>query len=287
MDAIATENSLSPENNNPRSKITEVLTRLARLPQTLISRFRSQTTSEEGITGSMEISSDHSDSTVVREIVSRPSDFGKNHVERQREKRERYLAWQIAQEAQEAETSKKQKTRKTEIEEIPFTDEEITETEITSKIEILPTDKTIELKRDELLWLPESEQISLSLVRMNNGAVEFYLGDGVRGNRLLKVIDEIQVGGQTAAIDSLFFKQIEKLIQTGNRRYINQLTYPRTKVKKIPIFKINGTENKRVYYIRMKNIDNKYVIIRVAACTDVTTENNVVMQVITTKRIKK
>lgn len=153
------------------------------------------------------------------------------------------------------------------------------------RVELLESDKILKLDSSIIPWAERAEEIGLKLVRLNGGVSEFYYADFIRGNRLITPWGKVDKAGKMEDINEMLFNRIEGMLQdTGGTIYVRRIEHPRTKR---PIIKLANANQERNYIIQFDNIEGKPVIIRIALCADVTSENNDVMPVISTVKRKK
>lgn len=151
-------------------------------------------------------------------------------------------------------------------------------------VERLSSNHTLTIGPEEIPWISIPEKINLDLVRIGPG-IETYFGDFIRGKKLLRAQEKSAKVVGLSNMDELFFRRIEGWLQKGGGRIrMRVLDKPSTKKE---IYKVTGNQGERMYFLRFGDIDGKFVIIRIAMCSNANSENDDVMPVLSTEQRRK
>lgn len=139
--------------------------------------------------------------------------------------------------------------------------------------EVCLTDKTKNLDRRDMPWLPAKEQattVPLALVTTKEGK-KFYFGDAVRGN-LVDIAKKLTEDDNRIA-DKLFYVGVERLLGRGPTQKMNNC------VSRHSIYYVGNDRGIRVYFMQLEKTDGIPVIIRIAACHSKGMEKNVYKEI--------
>ena len=158
--------------------------------------------------------------------------------------------------------------------------------------EVKRAQQVLVLDRIDLPWLPSDEaHVPLAFIVLQSGE-QFYYGSAVKGKTLIDAARGLDTKSEQA--NKLFYAEAQRFLQGS--RATRTLDNPLTKASNIQVdrrrdiyYASNGVGTIRTYFMRMNDIDNKPVIIRIATCVGKGTEIDV-LSVLTTedkKTIKK
>ncbi len=139
--------------------------------------------------------------------------------------------------------------------------------------EVRGTDRNLVMDHLDMPWLPPDKSgskisiVPLVLAVMQNGE-SFYFGSAIRGNDLVGETSRL-TDAESEKGNKLFYAEIQRFLQDS--KVTRTLDNPRTKSPDIPVqrrrdiyYASNGRGVVRVYFLRMNDINNKPVIIKIA-----------------------
>ena len=139
--------------------------------------------------------------------------------------------------------------------------------------EVIGTDRNLVLDNLDMPWLPPDKSgskisiVPLVLAVMQNGE-SFYFGSAIRGKNLMEQANKLTEADSERG-NKLFYAEVQRFLQDSMVTRI--LDNPITKSSDIPVqrrrnilYASNGGGAVRVYFMRMNDIDNKPVIIKIA-----------------------
>lgn len=163
--------------------------------------------------------------------------------------------------------------------------------------EVRRADRNLVLDNLDIPWLPPDTKgkrlsiVPLALATTQNGE-SFYFGSAIRSEALVKEAESL--GPEMGRADKLFYAEIQRFL--GDSRITRVLDNAKTKSSEIPaqrrrdiFYASNGRGAVRVYFMRMNDLDNKPVIIRIAISSGKGSEIDVLSTLTTEdkKTIKK
>lgn len=164
--------------------------------------------------------------------------------------------------------------------------------------EVRGTERNLVMDQLDIPWLPAGNEgkrltiVPLALVVMQNGE-SFYYGSAIRGKELVEAAQQM-TSGESEKGNKLFYAEVQRYLQDS--KVTRTLDNPRTKSSDVPVqrrkdihYASNGGGAVRVYFMRLGDIDNKPVIVRIAVSSGKPSEIDV-LSVLTTedkKTIKK
>ena len=132
------------------------------------------------------------------------------------------------------------------------------------------------ITQKDIPWVTEPERVKFRLIELSTGD-KFWYADFIRGTNLLKAWEKVERTGKMPYLDKLFLTRMEGYLQNTPNLYIRNLEYPATPD---PILKIAAKNGARVYCQQREQVAGVRTFIRLAVCADTTSENNLVMPVL-------
>lgn len=163
--------------------------------------------------------------------------------------------------------------------------------------EVRGTERNLVMDHLDMPWLSPDSQgkkitiVPLALATMQSGE-SFYFGSAIRSKDLISAAESL--GPEMGKADKLFYAEIQRYLQDS--RVTRTLDNPKTKSPEIPAqrrrdiyYASNGRGATRVYFMRMNDLDNKPVIVRIAISSGKGSEIDVLSALTTEdkKTIKK
>lgn len=126
--------------------------------------------------------------------------------------------------------------------------------------EVVRTDKSIALTKEDLPWLPEQSH-KVPLVRIRSATGDFLFGSAVQSKGLVEAASRLDEH-RSAIVNNLLHTHLPQFAE-GFNPHVIQVEHPRTHQ---PIFYLKNKGGQRVYFMRFGRIENAPVIIKIAAC---------------------
>lgn len=138
------------------------------------------------------------------------------------------------------------------------------------KTETSPTTHYLDLTHDNMEWVRTQERLQLGLTNVDG--IPIWYGDFIRGDTLLDAQKKVKETGKMPDLDKLLFQRLPPWLRKERVQNIGELLDPKADRH---IYYAKHKNGGRVYFMRYDNFDGKYVIIRVAVCADVTSQNQI------------
>lgn len=189
---------------------------------------------------------------------------------RQEKKEAKKLAYQLRQRDQKAKEVYSKKRRRN------FTSDPAQPTAPAAEEEFSKPTMEMTITPADIPWITEPEKVPFELVRLETGGM-FWYADFIRGMSLQKAKEKVEKAGKMPEMEKLLLKRLEGVLQKNANLYIRSLEHPSTKK---PISKIAAGNGNRIYCMEQNEVDGIRTFMRLAVCADTTSENNLVMPVL-------
>lgn len=120
----------------------------------------------------------------------------------------------------------------------------------------------IVVKKDDLPWLQDSEEVRLKKMYFLSGK-SAYIASVVRGRRLIDAASDLNKK-KSEIVNRLFYSCLPDFVENGYNPHVKRID---GQITKRPIFSVGNPDGQRVYFTRLDNLNGIPVILRIAACS--------------------
>jgi len=147
--------------------------------------------------------------------------------------------------------------------------------------EVKKADTTLQVTPDEIPWLRKDAAVNLVLITMKDSMnSQLYFGSAIRGKVLVGAANNMSEH-QKNITDNLLYAHLPDIAETKVIRFAQRLV---NAITDRPIFYFANKGGQRVYFIRLADIDNVPLIVRIGVCDK--TDQAEVLTILTTKDYK-